>query len=633
MPAISSTPPENISFKTLSKNLKAVTKNPEDFLRAQHLTSEKIRKLLQHTYDFTTAKHSSNKNATDFLPELVVDDLDAEQIWQLVELRNNVVFPQFLENASKILSLKEDRIQINYVSNGEEAEDYGSEEEQDNPDGDSDLDKSNESEFGEEEPRQSKNKTEKKVRKNGKPSIVDDKFFKLSEMEAFLKEEDEKELNKHNSNKVKDDFSINMFDKGLESEEDEENVCYKDFFDEQDTSDRQLSEDNDENSDNSEEDDDEIDGKSNNDETEELDEKDHNNEAEESDSNESHISENEEFDNSVSETNKEKLVKSSFEDRQERLNQRIRDYEQEILGEKPWQLKGEINATNRPQNSLLEEILEFEATSRPAPIITEETTLRLEDIVRQRIKDQVWDDVELKIKPLNTPQEYRKQLVLDQEKSKESLAHIYEKQYQNEIEKLDPNAAEAREEEEPKAHTEIKQMMNSLFIKLDALSNFHFTPKPVAPEPKILTNTPAVNIEEVAPVAVSSAKLLAPEEIRKRAKGEILGSNERNKTDKNRDRRHKKLKQKAIHKALEEKNIQKQKLGIKISKKDETTQMTNQLTKRRNVEKISTSQDNGTMKSSKAFFNKLNETTTLQKNNKKKTKPDTSSLSAKKLKL
>jgi len=61
----------------------------------------------------------------------------------------------------------------------------------------------------------------------------------------------------------------------------------------------------------------------------------------------------------------EDLPKSSFEQRQQRLEKKIEQIHDEALGQKPWQLLGEISATTRPQNSLLEEVLQFDRTQRP----------------------------------------------------------------------------------------------------------------------------------------------------------------------------------------------------------------------------------------------------------------------------
>jgi U3 small nucleolar RNA-associated protein MPP10 len=62
------------------------------------------------------------------------------------------------------------------------------------------------------------------------------------------------------------------------------------------------------------------------------------------------------------------MPKSNFELRQERLKKKIEHIHDEALGEKPWQLLGEITSTTRPQNSLLEEVLQFDRTQRPGKI-------------------------------------------------------------------------------------------------------------------------------------------------------------------------------------------------------------------------------------------------------------------------
>lgn len=120
---------------------------------------------------------------------------------------------------------------------------------------------------------------------------------------------------------------------------------------------------------------------------------------------------------------------------------------------------------------------------------------------------QAFDDVVRKEKPKEEVFEYKKRLTLDHEKSKQSLAQIYEQEYlkQNQVFFLKSQFKyfflwnpymfcinkpllipflfqQKTEEEENPAHVEIQKLMDTLFLKLDALSNFHFTPKPVSAE-------------------------------------------------------------------------------------------------------------------------------------------------------
>ena len=60
---------------------------------------------------------------------------------------------------------------------------------------------------------------------------------------------------------------------------------------------------------------------------------------------------------------------------------------------------------------------------------------------------------------------------------------------------------------------------------------------------KVIRNAATLTMEEVAPVAMSDANLLAPQEIVDKKRGDEIGTTEKEVTDKKRDRRKKKAKQ------------------------------------------------------------------------------------------
>lgn len=74
----------------------------------------------------------------------------------------------------------------------------------------------------------------------------------------------------------------------------------------------------------------------------------------------------EDDDENINESNEEDSGPlSSLEQRSERLNERIAQLEEEAISNKPWVLKGEVAANDRPKNSLLEEAVEFDVCTRP----------------------------------------------------------------------------------------------------------------------------------------------------------------------------------------------------------------------------------------------------------------------------
>ncbi|XP_050077160.1 U3 small nucleolar ribonucleoprotein protein MPP10 [Anopheles maculipalpis] len=685
---------KKLGLKSQVAKFRKYTKHPENYLKLQKPLAKKLRLLVKEIYDHGTKNPIvAHEQPLPYLDELVTEKMDDEQIWQQLELKNDHFIDQDLKQFLDVVSKNEKRLQLAYSTkapsqHGSEegsGEEMSDELDEENGIGGDEMDSEQENApngngmDSEEETMVKKAKKQKKKEKKqskGKKSVVDDRFFKLDDMARFLDEEDERERRKQYGLAEKNPLiEIDYFDEQTGQDDDDgAEMKYADFFDDEDDSedDENEDEDQDEEEDAEEEtieeeaDEDEEQNKSNKEPNQ--DENDLSDEAEvernrrlrfeiykgdgdfptsmeESPAKKTIIDQPE---SSASESEDEKNEdktngpKSSYELRQERLKEKITQMESKLLKEKPWQLKGEISAETRPKNSLLEEILEYEHTTRPAPVITEETTMRLEDIIKQRIRNKAFDDVERKIRPPDNPREYRKQLVLDGEKSKESLAKVYEQDYLKQLEKANPDAdvQANEEEEEPKEHKEIRQMMKAVLAQLDALSNFHYTPRPAAPDLKILTNTPAISMEEVAPVATSDANLLAPEEVHRRPKGDVMSKEERTKTDQNRERRLKKrFQQTKFRREAEREQKQLEKAGSSSSKQNRAlqTSLLKKVTKAKNVQQM-VETSSGPAKSSSAFFSQLQDEVRSQVKAKtdgtvKKKKKNTDNFIASSLKL
>ncbi|RCH87815.1 hypothetical protein CU098_002560, partial [Rhizopus stolonifer] len=281
------------------------------------------------------------------------------------------------------------------------------------------------------------------------------------------------------------------------------------------------------------------------------------------------------------EEEKDEEEKSAFQRQQERLLDQIEQFEDENVQDKHWTLRGEATANARPVNSLLEEDLEFEHANKPVPVITEEITNVLEDLIKKRILENMFDDVERKADPNLRPFLPSKRVELKDEKSKKSLAEIYEDDFSKK--KSGDSAVDERDAALQKEHEEITDLFNNLCVKLDALSNFHYTPKAPKPEMVIVSNAAAISMEEVIPVNVSEGTLLAPEEVYEKKRGDVKAATEMDQDERKKLRAHKKkLKRKENDMKEKEKKIL-HKYNPKMAQREEKTKAVKDLLGQKNV--------------------------------------------------
>ncbi|QLG70581.1 hypothetical protein HG535_0A05220 [Zygotorulaspora mrakii] len=198
---------------------------------------------------------------------------------------------------------------------------------------------------------------------------------------------------------------------------------------------------------------------------------------------------------------------SSHQKQQSRIQMQIEELEKEAVAEKKWALKGEVKAQDRPEDALLTEEIEFDRTAKPVPVITAEVTESLEDMIRRRIKDENFDDLQRRVLVDLTARSRKPQFELSDQKSSKSLADIYEDDYKH----VSQDATIT--EELKKSHDEISELFTNLNYKLDALSSAHFIPKPPQKSLEVRVETDAITMEDAQPLSMSSASALAPQEI------------------------------------------------------------------------------------------------------------------------
>ncbi|OQR94543.1 U3 small nucleolar ribonucleoprotein [Achlya hypogyna] len=492
-----------------------VLEKPEVFFTPSEEVATTIAQFTKYLFDQAKECPATPKTP---LETLYVDGFDTDQIWEQLKLQNEPVAKEVGRQVKRVLKNPQSIVLFHSGADDDDAhadEDAEVEDETMNDDDEEDDAKLSEEEEEDDmddddeevmEKRVVSKKASKKRKRTPDAEGVEDGFFDWDEMEKAAEVEENEASDDDDGVDLEDDDEDEddededgLFEDGAVNEKE---ATYKDFFaggsDEEAAGSNDDEEDNDEEQDNDADEADDSDAES----------------APKDSRKRPALTEDEEEDEA------ERGIMSSHQRRMQSLHSQIESLEEEALGDKPWALKGEVKAAARPENSLLEATLEYDRPTRVAPTITVEVTQALEDLIKERIREDQYDDVVRKFAANDAAQ--REVAELSMEKSKEGLGEIYEKEYMKNAMGFEDNSDMKKEQEE------IEAMFQKLCWKLDALSNFHFTPKPVVREMQVQSTAPAISMEEAVPIGVSDATMAAPEEVydKKRKRDAVVRSRE-----------------------------------------------------------------------------------------------------------
>lgn len=202
---------------------------------------------------------------------------------------------------------------------------------------------------------------------------------------------------------------------------------------------------------------------------------------------------------------------STFEKQQREIQKQIAELEAESIAEKKWTMKGEVSGRQRDSDTLLEEELEFDRTAKPVPVITQDVTESIEEIIKRRIVSQEFDEVPKRIISELNNFKPSKRMDVSEEKSSKSLAELYEDEYTHKTGDEDANEALKS------AHDEISEMFKDVTYQLDSLYSSHFVPRPKEKLLDVRVQTSTIAMEDAQPLTMATGATLAPQEVYKTA--------------------------------------------------------------------------------------------------------------------
>ncbi|RMJ28341.1 hypothetical protein PHISP_00818 [Aspergillus sp. HF37] len=205
--------------------------------------------------------------------------------------------------------------------------------------------------------------------------------------------------------------------------------------------------------------------------------------------------------------------RSGHEKQRAKIADEIRRLEAANVEKKEWMVAGEARAAERPMNSLIEEDLDFERIGKPVPVVTNEVSEGIEDLVKRRILAKEFDEVIRRHPGVSDgPGAKRGRVELDDSKPKESLTELYEADH---LRATAPNYVDPKNQKLMRVHAELTAQWKEISSQLDTLSNYHYKPNAPQADINVVPDVATVTMEDARPTAGGSlgGAALAPQEI------------------------------------------------------------------------------------------------------------------------